>query len=39
MDLVVKGPKCEDLKKKIIIDDDEENFFQVGVHLPPREKE
>ena len=25
--------------EKIVIDDDEEKFFQVGLQLPPREKE
>ena len=34
---MVKGAKCEELEK-IIIDNDEK-FFQVGVQLPPREKE
>ena len=37
-DVVVEGAKCEELEK-IVIDDDEEKFFQVGVQLPPREKE
>ena len=36
--MVVEGAKCEELEK-IIIDDEEEKFFQVGVQLPPREKE
>ena len=35
---MVEGAKCEELEK-IIIDDDEEKFFQVRVQLPPREKE
>ena len=38
MDVVVEGEKCEELEK-IIIDNDEEKFFQLGVQLPPREKE
>ena len=33
-----KVVKCEELEK-IIIDNDEGKFFQVGVQLPPREKE
>ena len=32
------GAKREELEK-IIIDNDEEKFFQLGVQLPPREKE
>ena len=35
---MVEGAKCEELEK-IIIDDDEEKFFQVRVQLPPWEKE
>ena len=38
MDVVVEGIKCEELEK-IVIDDEEEKFFQVGVQLPLREKE
>ena len=38
MDVVAKVVKCEELEK-IIIDNDEGKFFQVGVQLPPREKE
>ena len=38
MDVVAKMVKCEELEK-IIIDNDEGKFFQVGVQLPPREKE
>ena len=38
LDVVAGGAKCEELEK-IIIDNDEEKFFQVGVQLPPREKE
>ena len=38
LDVVVEGEKCEELEK-IIIDNDEEKFFQLGVQLPPREKE
>ena len=36
--MVVEGAKCEELEK-IVIHDEEEKFFQVGVQLPPREKE
>ena len=32
--MVVEGEKCEEL-----VDDDEEKFFQVGMQLPPWEKE
>ena len=35
---MAKVVKCEELEK-IIIDNDEGKFFQVGVQLPPREKE
>ena len=35
--MVVEGAKCEELEK-IVVDDDEK-FFQVGVQLPPWEKE
>jgi len=35
---VAKGAKCKQLER-IVIGDDEEKFFQVGVLLPPREKE
>ena len=38
MDVVAKVVKCEELEK-IIIDNDEGKFFQVGVQLPPRENE
>ncbi|XP_075633516.1 uncharacterized protein LOC142605975 [Castanea sativa] len=38
MDVVVERAKCEELEK-VVIDDDEEKFFQMGVQLPPREKE
>ena len=38
MDVVAKVVKCEELEK-IIIDNDEGKFFQVGVQLPPQEKE
>ena len=38
LDVVVEGETCEELEK-IIIDNDEEKFFQLGVQLPPREKE
>ena len=36
--MVVEGANCEELEK-IVIDDNELKFFQVGVQLPPREKE
>ena len=35
---MVEGAKCEELEK-IVITDDEEKFSQIGVQLPPREKE
>ena len=35
--MVVEGAKCEELEK-IVIDDDEEKFFQARVQLPHREK-
>jgi len=35
---VSEEAKCERLEK-IVIDGDPEKFFQVGVQLPPREKE
>ena len=35
---MAKVVKCEELEK-IIIDNDEGKFFQVGVQLPPRETE
>ena len=38
MDAVSEGAKCEELEK-IVIDDDQEKFFQVGAQLPLREKE
>ena len=38
MNVVVEGAKCEELEK-IVINDDKEKFFQVGVQLPPQEKE
>ena len=37
-DVETEGTKCEELEK-IIIDGDDEKYFQVGVQLPPREKE
>ena len=37
-DVEIEGTKCEELEK-IIIDGDDEKYFQVGVQLPPREKE
>ena len=36
--VVAEGAKCKKLEK-IIIDNDKEKFFQVGVQLPPQEKE
>ena len=33
-----EGAECENLEK-IVVDDDLENFFQVGAQLPPQEKE
>jgi len=36
--VVVEEAKCEKLEK-VIIGDDEGKFFQVGVQLPPQEKE
>ena len=38
MDVVLEGAKSEKLEK-IVIDDDEEKFFQVEVQLPHWEKE
>ena len=35
---MAEGAKCKKLEK-IIIDNDKEKFFQVGVQLPPQEKE
>ena len=35
---MVEGAKCKQLDK-VVIGDDEEKFFQVGVQLPPRERE
>ena len=37
-DVVVEELRCEELEK-VIINDDEGKFFQVGVQLPPQEKE
>ena len=37
-DDVVEEAKCEELEK-ITINNDDERYFQVGVQLPPREKE
>ena len=37
-DTMTEGAKCEDLEK-IIIDNDDGKYFQVGVQLPTREKE
>ena len=36
-DVVIERAKCEELEK-VIIGDDEEKFFQVGVRLPPQER-
>ena len=36
--MVIKGQSVTNWKK-IVIDDDKEKFFQVGVQLPPWEKE
>ena len=35
---LAKEVKCENLEK-VIVDIDLEKFFQVGLELPPREKE
>ena len=35
---MAEGVKCEQLEK-VVIDNDEEKFFQVGAQLPHREKE
>ena len=37
-DVVDEGTRCEDLER-VIIDADVERYFQVGVQLPPQEKE
>ena len=37
MDVVLEGASCEELEK-VVISDDKEKFFQVGVLLPPQEK-
>ena len=37
-DVVVEEARCEELEN-VIIGDDEGKFFQVGVQLPPQEKE
>ena len=37
-DVVVEGVKCEQLEK-VVIGNDEEKFFQIGVQLPPRERQ
>jgi len=34
IEVVVEGAKCKQLEK-VVIGDDEEKFFQVGVQLPP----
>ena len=33
MEVVLEGAECEQLEK-VVIGDDEEKFFQVGVQLP-----
>ncbi|XP_075649772.1 uncharacterized protein LOC142620259 [Castanea sativa] len=38
VEAVLEKPVCEKLEE-IVIDDDPEKFFQVGVQLPPQEKE
>ena len=38
MDVVAEGARCEELEK-ITIDIDVDKYFQVGVQLPPWEKE
>ena len=38
MEVEEEGVKCKQFER-IIIGDDEEKFFQVGVQLPPQEKE
>ena len=35
---MVEGAKCEQLEK-VVIDDDKEKFFQLGVQLPPQERQ
>ena len=37
-DMMVEEVRCEELEK-VIVDDDKGKFFQVGVQLPPQEKE
>ena len=37
-DVMVEEARCEELEK-VIVDDDKGKFFQVGVQLPPQEKE
>ena len=37
-DVVDERARCEDLER-VIIDANVERYFQVGVQLPPREKE
>ena len=38
MEVEEEGVKCEQVDR-VVIGDNEEKFFQVGVQLPPREKE
>ena len=38
MEVEEEGVKCEQVER-VVIGDNEEKFFQVGVQLPPREKE
>ena len=35
---VAERAKCKQLEK-VVIDDDEEKFFQVGAQLPPRKRQ
>ena len=37
-DVVDEGVRCKELEK-VITDANAEKYFQVGVHLPPQEKE
>ena len=38
MEAVARRAECEQLEKVVIVDD-EEKFFQVGVQLPPRDRQ
>ena len=35
---VAEGAKCEQLEN-VVIDDDKEKFFQLGVQLPPQKRQ